>query len=127
MHLLPRSLLLSLTTTDPALRSPRTSPPVDEDYWLRHCEGFRVDGPEGRLGIVEHVVYGSRRDRPEVVAITSGMWRTRTDDVLIADVVEVWPARGRLVVRGGLGRTRHTSLSSRAQKRLRTLAGRYER
>ncbi len=23
------------------------------DHWLGHCEGFRVDSPEGRVGLVE--------------------------------------------------------------------------
>jgi hypothetical protein len=26
------------------------------DYWLRHCEGYAVDGPEGHLGFVSEVV-----------------------------------------------------------------------
>jgi hypothetical protein len=100
MHLLPRSLLLALTTREPELGS--GSPPVDEEYWLSHCEGFRVDGPEGRLGVVDHLVYRSRADRPDIVAVTSGMWRARTAEVLVSDVVEVWPAQARLVVRPGL-------------------------
>jgi hypothetical protein len=106
MHLLPQSLLLSLTTHEPDHRRPRTSPPLDQDYWLGHCEGFRVDGPEGCMGVVEHVVYRSRADRPDVVAVTSGVWRARTAEVLIADVTEVWPAQERLVVGGGLGPTK---------------------
>lgn len=28
----------------------------DRDYWLAHCEGFRVESPAGRLGLVEEVV-----------------------------------------------------------------------
>jgi hypothetical protein len=103
MHLLPRSLVLALTTPEPDHPGPRMSPPLDLDYWLGHCEGFRVDGPEGRLGIVEHVVYRSRADRPDVVAVTSGVWRARTAEVLVAEVTEVWPAQERLVVRRGLG------------------------
>jgi hypothetical protein len=103
VHLLPRSLLLSLTTHEPNDRRACKSPPLDQDYWLGHCEGFRVDGPDGRLGIVEHVVYRSRADRPDVVAVTSGVWRARTAEVPVADVTEVWSAQERLFVRGGLG------------------------
>jgi hypothetical protein len=36
----------------------------DRDYWLRHCEGYRVDGAEGRLGFVDSI-----RDEDEGVAI----------------------------------------------------------
>jgi hypothetical protein len=101
MHLLPRSLLLALTSREPE-RGTGTSPPVDEEYWLGHCEGFRVVGPEGQIGVVDHLVYRSRADRPDIVAVTSGLWRARTAEVAVADVVEVWPAQARLVVRPGV-------------------------
>jgi hypothetical protein len=101
MHLVPRSLLLALTTREPD-PGPAMSAPVDEEYWLSHCEGFSVEGPEGRLGVVDHLVYRSRADRPDVVAVTSGLWRARTAEVLVSDVVEVRPAQARLVVRPGL-------------------------
>jgi hypothetical protein len=104
MRLVPRSMLLELTRDrsgrDPGLQSP---PPLDEDYWLGHCEGFYVDGPAGRLGVVDRLVYRSRADRPDIVAVAVGMWRARIAEVPIADVTEVWPAQGRLVVRTGLG------------------------
>jgi hypothetical protein len=29
--------------------------PFDRDYWLEHCEGYRVDAEDGRLGFVEAV------------------------------------------------------------------------
>jgi hypothetical protein len=61
-----------------------------------------VEGPEGRLGVVDHLVYRSRADRPDVVAVTAGLWRARTAEVLVSDVVEVRPAQARLVVRPGL-------------------------
>jgi hypothetical protein len=32
------------------------TPRFDTDYWLCRCEGFEVDTPEGRLGIVEWLV-----------------------------------------------------------------------
>jgi hypothetical protein len=72
VHLLPRSLTLSLTANSMLDPKPASPWPVDENYWLGHCEGFQVDGPGGRVGIVEHVVYGSRVDRPDVVAVSWG-------------------------------------------------------
>ncbi len=104
MRLVPRSMLLELTRDrsgrDSGLQSPL---PLDEDYWLGHCEGFYVDGPAGRLGVVDRLVYRSRADRPDIVAVAVGMWRARIAEVPVADVTEVWPAQGRLVVRTGLG------------------------
>ena len=98
MNLLPRSVVLALSTGE---RMPRPwSPwPVDEAYWLAHCEGFQVDGPDGRIGVVDHVVYESRLDVPDVVSVASGRWRLRSTYVPISDVLEVRPEQERLVVR----------------------------
>src|SRR4249920_3686424 len=120
MRLVPRSMLLELTRDrsgrDSGLQSP---PPLDEDYWLRHCEGFYVDGPAGRLGVVERLVYRSRADRPDIVAVAVGMWRARIAEVPVEDVAEVWPAQGRLVVRTGLGPASRASVWRRAHDGLR--------
>lgn len=105
MHLLPRSVVLALSAAEQTPR-PRSPRPVDEAYWLGHCEGFQVDGPDGRIGVVEHVVYESRPDVPDVVSVASGRWRLRSTDVRVADVVEVRPEQERLVVRRAHGRDR---------------------
>jgi hypothetical protein len=34
---------------------PHAQPLLDREYWLAHCEGYRVDGDEGRVGFVEAV------------------------------------------------------------------------
>jgi len=120
MHLLPRSMLLALTGDRSERDSGPQSPwPLDEDYWLGHCEGFYVDGPAGRLGVVDRLVYRSRADRPDIVAVAVGMWRARIAEVPVADVAEVWPAQGRLVVRTGLGPVSRASVWRRVHDGLR--------
>jgi len=98
---LPKSLMLALTnrTPEPPAGGPGTPWPLDEDYWLRHCEGFRVDSGAGRLGVVESVGPGARADRPDVVAVRSGGLRPRTTIVSVGDIVEVRPAERRLIIR----------------------------
>lgn len=98
MGLLPRSLVLALTSTTESRAEPSSQWPVDEDYWLGHCHGFRVDGPGGRLGVVEHVIYGSRVDRPDAVAVRLGLRRSRTVTVPVTDVTQVCPAHARLIL-----------------------------
>jgi hypothetical protein len=120
MHLVPRSVALSLTAGGVRDSEPRSPWPVDEDYWLGHCQGFQVDGPGGRVGVVEHVVYESRVDRPDVVAVSSGVWRVHTTEVPVADVVEVLPAQERLVVRGEFGAAAPVGVWGRAQRALRS-------
>jgi hypothetical protein len=106
MRMLPRSLVLSLTKDDGRRIEDPWSWPVDEDYWLGHCQGFRVDGPEGRVGVVEHVVYGSHLHRPDVVWVRFGGWRARAVSVPVTDVLELRPHQERLVVRCQAGASR---------------------
>jgi hypothetical protein len=118
-HLLPRSVSLALTAGTTGVDGRQAPWSVDQDYWLGHREGFRVDGPGKRSGVVEHVVYRTRLDRPDKLAVTSGIWRPRTDEVRVQDVVEVRPAEQRLVVRGAFGAAERPSVWTRAQQALR--------
>jgi hypothetical protein len=36
-------------------RSPVKAARFDRDYWLSHCEGYRVEASDGRLGFVEEI------------------------------------------------------------------------
>ena len=99
MRLLPRSIALALSAEGGAART-STEQLVDRAYWLAHCEGFGVDAPGGRIGVVDHVVPGSRADGPDSVSVASGLLRIHYTRLPVADVVEVLPDQGRLVVRG---------------------------
>jgi len=64
--------------TAPALNNPlngqRRSPRVelwDASGYLafRHCSGFRVEWPDGEIGFVEDVLFGSDPDRPAALAV----------------------------------------------------------
>ena len=100
MRLLPRSIALGLTTVEGDGHDSRAIWPVDRAFWLGRCQGFRVDDLDGRrVGVVEHVVYQSRIDCPDMVAVTGGMWRPRTREVPVDEVVEVVPSQSTLVVR----------------------------
>ena len=66
--------------------------------WLLRCQGFRVDGPEGLVGVVVRVVYdhSTRWDRPSALAV-----RGPRGEVLVPiDAIDrVDPAEGRISVR----------------------------
>ncbi|HZO49922.1 MAG TPA: hypothetical protein VFB26_07230 [Gaiellaceae bacterium] len=49
--------------------------PVD-GYWLEHCEGFRVEGPRGRLGVVERVLRDGE-GRVSGIVVLGGLLGTR--------------------------------------------------
>jgi len=37
------------------MRRPQEAHAIDTDYWLAHCDGYRVEVEGGRLGLVEEV------------------------------------------------------------------------
>lgn len=67
------------------------------DYWLGHCEGFRVDSPDGRVGIVELVL--GKEDEPVALAVREGLFALHTIVVPIEDVAEVQPYAERIILR----------------------------
>lgn len=64
------------------------------DYWLRHCEGFQVSGPDGRIGSVALVL--SSGGRIDGLVIRTGLLRARTMFVPVDSVVSVTPRRCRV-------------------------------
>jgi len=94
----------------------------DQDYWLCRCEGFRVDAPTGRLGLVEAVRFGSRLDRPDELLVRGGVLRNRRLVVPVSDVQEVVPRQQRLVLRSAPEQGDHDHLA-----RLRAYVGRNAR
>ncbi len=100
--MIPKSMLMSLTWREPgaAGQAPFSPLPEDTEYWLRHCEGFRVDSGRRRLGVVECVAAEDAMDGAEVVAVRTGGFRSRRVMVALDDVVEVRPSECRLIVLG---------------------------
>lgn len=81
----------------------RAQAPVSDGYWLRHCHGFRVDTPRGRVGIVEDVLYGAHHDRPSALAVRGGLFGRRLELVPIEEVDTIDPRRKRLVLGASAG------------------------
>jgi uncharacterized protein YrrD len=69
-----------------------------DSYWLRHCHGFRVETPGGRLGIVEDVLYGEDLERPTALAVRGGLFGQRVELVPVEKVDAIEPDRKRLTL-----------------------------
>lgn len=52
---------------------PRTPPALDPAYWIDHCEGFRVDAREGRLGFVEEIRPAAEPTAPPTLVVRAGL------------------------------------------------------
>lgn len=70
---------------------------------LRYCHGFRVDTPDGRLGVVEDVLYGDDQDRPSALAVRGGLFGHRLEVVPIETVKSIEPRRKRLSLAARMG------------------------
>jgi hypothetical protein len=65
-----------------------------EAYVLRHCTGFRVEGPAGHLGYVEEVLLNSEEDAPEALLVRG----TSTIVVPLSQILRVVPGQERVLV-----------------------------
>jgi len=58
---------------------------------LRTAVGFRVDGPEGRVGVFRGVVPDFGDGLPDSIEVTTGLFLVTSVDVAFAEVVSVDP------------------------------------
>jgi hypothetical protein len=79
-----------------------------EGYWLRHCTGFRVEGPEGRLGYVDDVLLDPEGAAPVALVVRG----RRATVVSVGEIVRFLPARELVLV----GETRVELESARLAK-----------
>src|SRR5512134_1624 len=67
-------------------------------YWLCRCEGFRVESPEGRFGLVEAVMFRIRPDEPDALIVRAGVLGHKLVIVPIEDVDDIAPRRERVLL-----------------------------
>lgn len=84
-----------MTTTFQAAPEAHSADSFDRDYWLSHCEGFRVDTAAGRLGFVEEIRAGRDPDG-DVLAVRAGVLGRRIVLVPAAEVEFVVPRAERI-------------------------------
>jgi hypothetical protein len=68
-------------------------------YWLCRCEGFRVESPEGRFGLVEAVMFRVRPDEPDALIVRAGVLGRKLVIVPIEDVADIVPRRERVMLK----------------------------
>jgi hypothetical protein len=68
------------------------------DYWLRHCHGFRVDSPDGRIGTVENVRFDTPPTEPRALAVRMGLFGKRLLIVSVGEIEAILPRQERVVL-----------------------------
>lgn len=76
---------------------------LDRDYWLAHCEGFRVQSPIRKLGVVEEVIPPAD-DLPGLLAVRGGLLGWRRILVRTSDVAVILPRAMRLFLHSAKAR-----------------------
>jgi hypothetical protein len=61
-------------------------------YWLRNCQGFRVEQGGKKLGVVDDVLFG-RQSEPATLLVRSGLFRLGLRAVSVDDVETIDPRR----------------------------------
>ena len=72
---------------------------ASDPYWLCRCERWQVFAPEGRVGSVRRVLYGSWLDMPEALLLEHGLFRKQILVASTDDVERVLPEQQRLILR----------------------------
>jgi hypothetical protein len=67
-------------------------------YWLCRCEGFRVDSPDGRFGLVEAVMFRVRPEEPDALIVRAGVLGRKLVIVPLDAIEDVLPRRQRVVL-----------------------------
>jgi hypothetical protein len=97
-----RSGTSSESKAPPTVSAPVVAAPSQRGVpagWIGDVEGFRVDGPDGRIGTVAHVVREAPADVPVALDVATGLFIVHVEHIPIRDVIEVQPSRRRLAVR----------------------------
>jgi hypothetical protein len=82
--------------------APGTGPsgtPAEPDYRLSRCEGFDVNSPTRRVGVVEGLRYLSRIDRPDVLEVRAGPFGRQLLLIPVEEVDQILVEEGRLILR----------------------------
>ncbi|MGZ4408768.1 MAG: hypothetical protein ACXVY6_08265 [Gaiellaceae bacterium] len=77
----------------PLTVAPTPAAEFDRAYWLAHCEGFRVDAAEGRIGFVESIRDGGSAP---ILSIRAGRLGRHVLSVSAANVAFIVPRAERI-------------------------------
>jgi hypothetical protein len=95
--------LRSVPVTRAPARRPRRSlvkaAAFDRDYWLGHCEGYRVDASDGRLGFVEEIRPRADSGGAATLVVRAGRLGRRLLVVPVDEVAFIIPRAERIWLR----------------------------
>jgi hypothetical protein len=70
-------------------------------YWLRNCQGFRVEQGGKKLGVVDDVLFG-RQSEPATLLVRTGLFRLGLRAISVDEVETIDPRAVRITLRAGV-------------------------
>jgi hypothetical protein len=70
----------------------------DAGYWLRNCQGFRVEADGRKIGIVDDVLFG-RHSEPATLLVRTGLFRLGLQAISVDEVESIDPRALRITLR----------------------------
>lgn len=95
-----------VAATHDVVATPPRSPAID----IRHVEGFRVDGPDGRIGTVTGVSSSTPGAPLDAIEVVTGLFIIRVARVTASEILQIDDERRRILVRTMLRRPRTTQV-----------------
>jgi hypothetical protein len=70
----------------------------DAGYWLRNCQGFRVDVAGKKLGVVADVLFGQNSE-PATLLVRTGLFRLGLRAISVDEIETIDPRSLRITLR----------------------------
>lgn len=67
-------------------------------YWLRNCQGFRVEQGGKKLGVVDDVLFGQQSE-PATLLLRTGLFRLGVRAVSVDEVETIDPRALRIILK----------------------------
>ena len=70
----------------------------DAGYWLRNCQGFRVEAAGKKVGVVDDVLFGQHSE-PATLLVRTGLFRLGLRAIPVAEIETIDPRSLRVILR----------------------------
>ena len=70
----------------------------DAGYWLRNCQGFRVEVAGKKIGVVDDVLFG-RHSEPATLLVRTGLFRLGLRAISVDEIETIDPRSLRITLR----------------------------
>jgi hypothetical protein len=70
----------------------------DAGYWLRNCQGFRVEVEGRKLGVVDDVLFG-RQSEPATLLVRTGLFRLGLRAISVDEIETIDPQNLRITLK----------------------------